>query len=108
MDDLITRTTGIRVRELDSRLRYLLVNDICMFSILNDIRELCIERSLTIQMRRLVAEWRNYEEMICEYDGGPHVFHRQCMRDEIDARIIIDQGFLRDSNPCQWIQSPLC
>ena len=84
VDAMILDIERSRVRQLCNA-----VNDSsrCHDEVLGCLRDVCKSRMLTLEIVRKVRQWRIAEEIFNEYDGGPHVIHRQRMRDEIDARL---------------------
>ena len=58
-----------------------------VFSVIEPLRCVCARGLLTERVKDLVRAWRAREEFLFEYDGGPHVSHRDDIRNEIDAII---------------------
>ena len=85
IDEMILHIERNRRRQLFGA-----VNDSsgCHYEVLGCLRDVCKSRMLTPEIVRRVRQWRIAEEILNEYDDGPHVIHRQRMRDEIDARLL--------------------
>ena len=82
VDAMILDIERTRVRQLCNAVKG---NTGCHYEVLGCLRDVCKSRMLTLEIVRKVKQWRIVEEI---FNDGPHVIHRQRMRDEIDARLL--------------------
>lgn len=86
LDDLIVKTEQSRVMMLYKAADPF--GEGSHYEVLGSLRDVCKSKLLTFELLCRVKTWRRAESILNEYDGGPFAYHRERMRDEIDARLL--------------------